>query len=237
VQFLSKRPRTDLSFSDNTSLRCALHDFEGRRLFDKLRAGDVLVVRWVDRSVRIHEDVCDPIREFIWDDPGRVVSRHRTAAVKRINNATPSGRRRLPRPSKVNDCARSLAAAALKRPTPLVLTVSGRFLRAITLQPKSADAPEGIVKYQLGAAVAVTAIISAAGSALAADLLIRAAAPAHLAQELSSQPSTRSRPPSAEAFEISDRRATLAVATTPPNARDNHVLEFLRWKEQHSAVR
>jgi hypothetical protein len=46
----------------------------------------------------------------------------------------------------------------------------------------------GIVKYRLGAAIAVTAIVSAAGSALAADLLLRVAAPAHLAQELSSQP-------------------------------------------------
>jgi len=87
------------------------------------------------------------------------------------------------------------------------------------------------VKYRLGAAaaIAVAAIISAAGSALAADLLLRAAAPAHL--------SMRSRPPSAEAFAISDRRAAIAVAATPPNARDNHILEFLRWKEQHSAVR
>ena len=93
------------------------------------------------------------------------------------------------------------------------------------------------MKYRLGAAIAVTAIISAAGSALAADLLLRAGATAHLAQELSSQPSMRSRPLSAEAFAISDRRATLAVATTPPSARDNHVFEFLRWKEQHSAVR
>jgi DNA invertase Pin-like site-specific DNA recombinase len=38
---------------------------EGRRLFDKLRAGDVLVVRWVDRLGRNYEDVCDVIREFM----------------------------------------------------------------------------------------------------------------------------------------------------------------------------
>jgi hypothetical protein len=93
------------------------------------------------------------------------------------------------------------------------------------------------VKYRLGAAIAVTAIISAAGSALAADLLLRAAAPAYLAQELSSQSGMRSRPPSMKAFALSGRRATLAVAATPPSARDNHVLEFLRWKEQHSALR
>ncbi len=38
---------------------------EGRRLFDKLRKGDVLVVRWVDRLGRDYEDVCDTIREFM----------------------------------------------------------------------------------------------------------------------------------------------------------------------------
>jgi DNA invertase Pin-like site-specific DNA recombinase len=38
---------------------------EGRRLYDKLRAGDVLVVRWVDRLGRNYEDVCDTIRHFM----------------------------------------------------------------------------------------------------------------------------------------------------------------------------
>src|SRR6516162_4005148 len=38
---------------------------EGRRLFDKLRAADTLVVRWVDRLGRNYEDVCDTIREFM----------------------------------------------------------------------------------------------------------------------------------------------------------------------------
>jgi hypothetical protein len=128
-----------------------------------------------------------------------------------------------------------LAAAALKRATPSILTVSKRFPQAIIQEPKSADALEGIVKHQLRAGVAVAAIISAAGSALAADLPPRAAAPAYLAQELAGQPGMRRRPPSA--FALSDRDATLAVAATPPNARDNHILEFLRWKEQHSAVR
>jgi hypothetical protein len=40
-----------------------------------------------------------------------------------------------------------------------------------------------------------------------------------------------------EALALSDRRATIAVAAAPPSTRDNHILEFLRWKEQHSAVR
>jgi DNA invertase Pin-like site-specific DNA recombinase len=37
---------------------------EGRRLFDMLRAGDELVVRWVDRLGRNYADVVDTIREF-----------------------------------------------------------------------------------------------------------------------------------------------------------------------------
>jgi putative DNA-invertase from lambdoid prophage Rac len=38
---------------------------EGRRLYDKLRSGDILVVRWVDRLGRNYEDVCDTIRHFM----------------------------------------------------------------------------------------------------------------------------------------------------------------------------
>lgn len=37
----------------------------GRRLFDMLREGDTLVVRWVDRLGRNYQDVTDTIREFI----------------------------------------------------------------------------------------------------------------------------------------------------------------------------
>ena len=37
----------------------------GRRLFDMLRRGDVLVVRWVDRLGRNYSDVCDNIRDFM----------------------------------------------------------------------------------------------------------------------------------------------------------------------------
>jgi putative DNA-invertase from lambdoid prophage Rac len=39
--------------------------FVAQRLLDKLRAGDVLVVRWVDRLGRNYDDVCDVIREFM----------------------------------------------------------------------------------------------------------------------------------------------------------------------------
>ncbi|WP_163850787.1 recombinase family protein [Pseudooceanicola aestuarii] len=38
---------------------------EGKRLYDKLRRGDVLVVRWVDRLGRNYQDVTDTIRDFM----------------------------------------------------------------------------------------------------------------------------------------------------------------------------
>jgi putative DNA-invertase from lambdoid prophage Rac len=38
---------------------------QGRRLFDLLRNGDTLVVRWVDRLGRNYEDICETIREFM----------------------------------------------------------------------------------------------------------------------------------------------------------------------------
>lgn len=38
---------------------------EGKRLFDKLRGGDTLVVRWVDRLGRNYADVTDTIRLFM----------------------------------------------------------------------------------------------------------------------------------------------------------------------------
>jgi putative DNA-invertase from lambdoid prophage Rac len=38
---------------------------QGKRLFDMLRGGDTLVVRWVDRLGRNYQDVTDNIREFM----------------------------------------------------------------------------------------------------------------------------------------------------------------------------
>jgi putative DNA-invertase from lambdoid prophage Rac len=49
---------------------CGLHTRlverpEGRRLFDRLRNGDVLVVRWLDRLGRDYDDVCDTVNAFM----------------------------------------------------------------------------------------------------------------------------------------------------------------------------
>lgn len=38
---------------------------QGRRLFDMLRRGDTLVVRWLDRLGRNYQDVTDTVREFM----------------------------------------------------------------------------------------------------------------------------------------------------------------------------
>ena len=49
-----------------SGVRTALRDrAEGKRLFDMLRQGDTLVVRWLDRLGRNYADVTDTIREFI----------------------------------------------------------------------------------------------------------------------------------------------------------------------------
>jgi hypothetical protein len=80
---------------------------------------------------------------------------------------------------------------------------------------------------------AVIAIFSAAGSALAADLLLRAVAPVHAARwAASGQQELVPRPPRpvVETFEPTDRRPVAAAAE--PNTREAHVLEFLRWKAQ-----
>jgi hypothetical protein len=87
------------------------------------------------------------------------------------------------------------------------------------------------------AGIAIIATISAAGSALAADLLLRAVAPAYAAHWSARGPrelGTRNRLRSVEVFALADRGAV--VAATALTARDNHVLEFLRWKEQLSTA-
>jgi hypothetical protein len=129
---------------------------------------------------------------------------------------------------------------------PLVLTVSGPFPQAVVQQPKIASGAltppattrEGIVKHSLGAVVAVTAIIWAVGSALAADLPLRAVVPADPAQEVSGKQISYSVVGNTVAghWSAREQRADRRVTVAPSQARDNHIVEFLRWKEQQSAM-
>jgi putative DNA-invertase from lambdoid prophage Rac len=75
---------------------------EGKRLFDILRCGDILVVRWVDRLGRNYHDVCDTIREFM--RRGVVV---RTV----INNFTFDGATKDPMQMAVRDALIAFMAA------------------------------------------------------------------------------------------------------------------------------
>jgi DNA invertase Pin-like site-specific DNA recombinase len=75
---------------------------QGRRLFDMLRRGDTLVVRWVDRLGRNYQDVCDTIREFM--RRGVVI---RTV----INNMTFDGATKDPMQQAVRDALIAFMAA------------------------------------------------------------------------------------------------------------------------------
>jgi putative DNA-invertase from lambdoid prophage Rac len=75
---------------------------EGKRLFDKLRRGDVLVVRWVDRLGRNYDDVADTIRDFM--KRGVVI---RTV----INNMTFDGATKDPMLKAVRDALIAFMAA------------------------------------------------------------------------------------------------------------------------------
>ena len=75
---------------------------EGRRLFDMLRRGDVLVVRWVDRLGRNYADVTEVIRQLM--ARGVVV---RTV----INNMTFDGATRDPMQKAVRDALIAFMAA------------------------------------------------------------------------------------------------------------------------------
>lgn len=75
---------------------------EGKRLADKLRRGDVLVVRWVDRLGRNYLDVTDTIRRFM--QQGVIV---RTV----INNLTFDGATKDPMQQAVRDALIGFMAA------------------------------------------------------------------------------------------------------------------------------
>ena len=75
---------------------------EGKRLYDKLRHGDVLVVRWVDRLGRNYQDVTDSIRHFMRQ--GVII---RTV----INNLTFDGATKDPMQEAVRDALIGFMAA------------------------------------------------------------------------------------------------------------------------------
>jgi putative DNA-invertase from lambdoid prophage Rac len=104
---------------------------EGRRLFDMLRAGDTLVVRWVDRLGRNYTEVVDAIREFM--RRGVVI---RTV----INNMTFDGSTVDPMQQAVRDAliafmaATAQAQAEARKPhSGPVSTTSAAQRRALTL--------------------------------------------------------------------------------------------------------
>jgi len=74
----------------------------GRRLFDKLRRGDTLVVRWVDRLGRNYQDVTDTIRHFM---------RQGVVIKTVINNLTFDGATRDPMQEAVRDALIAFMAA------------------------------------------------------------------------------------------------------------------------------
>ena len=76
---------------------------EGRRRFDILRAGDTLVVRWVDRLGRNYRDVTDTIRKFM--RRGVII---RTV----INNMTFDGATKDPMQQAVRDALIAFMAAS-----------------------------------------------------------------------------------------------------------------------------
>lgn len=75
---------------------------QGKRLFDMLRRGDTLVVRWVDRLGRNYQDVTDTIRDFM--RRGVVI---RTV----INNMTFDGATQDPMQQAVRDALIAFMAA------------------------------------------------------------------------------------------------------------------------------
>ncbi|MGQ4273540.1 recombinase family protein [Terrihabitans sp. B22-R8] len=75
---------------------------QGKRLYDLLRGGDTLVVRWIDRLGRNYSDVCEAIRHFM--DRGVII---RTV----INNMTFDGSTKEPMQMAVRDALIAFMAA------------------------------------------------------------------------------------------------------------------------------
>ena len=101
---------------------------EGRRLYDLLREGDTLVVRWLDRLGRNYRDVSDAVREFM----------RRGVVVRTVsNNMTFDGSTKNPMEQAVRDALIAFMAAtaeaqaeARRRPNVPVLPTPDRMTAA-----------------------------------------------------------------------------------------------------------
>ena len=100
---------------------------QGRRLYDKLRRGDVLVVRWVDRLGRNYQDVTDTIREFM--RRGVVI---RTV----INNMTFDGATTDPTQMAVRDALIGFMAATAQAQAEATKEAQRAGIEAAKLDPK-----------------------------------------------------------------------------------------------------
>ncbi len=104
---------------------------EGKRLFDMLRAGDTLVVRWVDHLGRNYTDVVDTIREFM----------RRGVIIKTvINGMTFDGSTADPMQCAVRDALIAFMAATAQAQTEVTKSVQRAGIdhaRRVKLEPAS----------------------------------------------------------------------------------------------------
>jgi DNA invertase Pin-like site-specific DNA recombinase len=103
-------------------------------LYDKLRRGDVLVVRWLDRLGRNYEDVCDTIREFM----------RRGVAIRTvINNFTFDGATKDPMRQAVRDALIGFMAATAQAPQAEATKAAQAELHPSTVRRRARDAGPG----------------------------------------------------------------------------------------------
>ena len=146
---------------------------EGRRLYDILRSGDTLVVRWVDRLGRNYQDVSDAIREFM--RKGVVI---RTV----INNMTFDGATSDPMQQAVRDAligfmaatAQAQAEATKEAQRAGIAHAKASTDRYKRRKPSYDRSQYQLVRDMLGQGVGTSAIASAVGITRQSVLRIKA---------------------------------------------------------------
>lgn len=146
---------------------------QGRRLWDMLRKGDTLVVRWVDRLGRNYEDVSDTIREFM--RRGVIV---RTV----INNMTFDGATTDPMQQAVRDAligfmaalSQAQAEANKEAQTAGIAHAKANVLNYLGRKPSFTRKQLDIVRYMLEREEGTSAISSATGLSRQTVLRIKA---------------------------------------------------------------